>query len=253
MKLQLGNPVKHLLVDLDGTLLGNQSLPLQLEFVGRTLAALKKYIGLKKAAALLFDVHREFGRPSKISTNDVRVVELISRRLNLTLEETRHLIREGLSVIFPSLKRHFYPIPGSKEFLEWAKDHYDLTLATNPVWPREIVEMRVKWAGIDPSLFGIITRASTMHAVKPHPEYYREILEQQKLSANDCLLIGDDVKMDLPATEVGIRVFIVDSKKGAEKNLTLLKTSKDAAPAWRGNYSELKTLLEAQLSAPAAR
>ena len=254
MKPDLGAPVKHLLVDLDGTLLGNRAFPLGFDFVNRALGILRKYGGVKKAVSVLYEIGREIKNPSATTvTNDKRVVELFSRRMNLSLEEARRVLRESVTFIFPSLEKHFYPIPGSKDFLEWAKDHYPLTLATNPVWPPDIVEMRVKWAGIDPSIFGFVTHVRVMHSVKPHPEYYQDILNQQGLRAEDCLLIGDSEKMDLPATRVGIRVFIVGeqkdpkkSKKKSDKNLTLPNDAK--AQAQKGTYAELRQLLEAQLS-----
>jgi FMN phosphatase YigB (HAD superfamily) len=244
---QLGAPVKHLLVDLDGTLLGNRNVPLGFDFVGRSLGALKKYGSFKNNVGALLEIYREFGKPSKDRTNDLRVVEIFARRMNMGIEEARKIIRESLATLFPELQKHFYPIPGSRDFLEWAKNHYPLTLATNPVWPPEIIEMRVKWAGIDPSIFGFVTHVRAMRAVKPHPEYFEEILGLQGLKAEDCLLIGDNVKMDLPATKVGIRVFIIESR--AKRNaLTLLKHPKALASAWKGSYSSLRTLLEAQLS-----
>lgn len=247
MKLELGAPVKHLLVDLDGTLLGNRPFPLSFDFMNRALGILRNYGGIKKAMSTLFYIWREFGRPSPEMTNDKRVVEVFSKRTGLPLEEARRVLRESIFVIFPFLEKHFYPIPGSKEFLVWAKDHYPMTLATNPVWPPEIAEMRLKWAGVDPSCFSFITHVREMHAVKPHPEYYKEILEKRGLRAEDCLLIGDSEKMDLPATRVGIRVFIV-ARKASKQGFIELKASKALVPAWKGTYAELRGLLEAQLS-----
>jgi FMN phosphatase YigB (HAD superfamily) len=236
---QLG-PVRHLLVDLDGTLLGNRSLPLSVDFSLRAIALLKKHVGWKRAARTLIEVHKEFDRPSKTRTNDIRVIEIFAARMGIEPDAGRTMIRTSLSIIFPSLKRHFFPVPGSREFLDWAKERYPLTLATNPVWPLEIVKLRVEWAGIDPSIFGFITYANTMHACKPAPEYYEEVLAHRKLAAADCLLIGDDVKMDLPATQVGVPVFIV----GKHEKLTRLKFTGAKAPAWRGSYAHLRKMLE---------
>ncbi len=233
-------PVRHLLVDLDGTLLGNRALPLSVDFSVRTIALLKRHIGWKKAVRTLLEVKREFESPSRTRKNDVRVIEKFAERMGIEVEAGRKMIRESLSTVFPSLKRHFYPVPGSREFLDWAKDRYPLTLATNPVWPIEITKLRVEWAGIDPSIFGMITYANTMGACKPEPQYYEEVLEQRGLKAEDCLLIGDDTKMDLPATRVGIRVFIV----GEYKQLTNLNHKGAKADAWRGNYKQLKKMLE---------
>jgi FMN phosphatase YigB (HAD superfamily) len=233
-------PVKHLLVDLDGTLLGNKNLSLSYDFLRQAVEQLKVYGGVKHAAKILFSVGSEMRRTSKEFTNDLRLVEAFAKQTNLTAEEGRDALREGVMKIFPTLERHFYPIQGAKEFLDWAKAKYPLTLATNPVWPPEIIELRVKWAGIDPKIFNSITHVRKMHAYKPAPEYYSEILEQEGLDPKDCLLIGDNVKMDLPATRVGIRVFIV----GPYKKMTSVKLPRQKAPAWKGSYFALRQLLE---------
>lgn len=239
---RLGAPVKHLLVDLDGTLLGNRSIPLSVEFVAKSLKALNKHVRLADGARTLLAVQSVFRKPSTESTNDVRIVEIFSKKLGLPLDEARQFVRESLATIFPTLSRHFYPMPGAKSFLDWAKDHYTLMLATNPIWSPDIIEMRVRWAGIDPKIFGDITHVRKMHAFKPSPEYYQEILAQQGYQAADCLLIGNDYKMDLPATQVGVRVFIV----GKSKPATSVKYPGASASAWKGSFEELREMLERQ-------
>lgn len=236
-------PIEHLLVDLDGTLLGNRDLSLTVDFITRALGALRKYGGLRKAAKTLLLLKAQLDRPSPDITNDKRVIEVFSKRMNLSLEEGRRLLKELVLLIFPQLEKHFFPVPGAKDFLDWAKDRYPLTLATNPVWPVEVIELRVRWAGLDPAIFGNITHVTRMHACKPTTEYYKEILAQQNLVSDSVLLIGDDVKMDLPATEAGIRVYIV----GKHDKITPLKHSKAKAPAWRGSYPLLRQALEAQI------
>jgi FMN phosphatase YigB (HAD superfamily) len=234
-------PVKHLLVDLDGTLVGNHGFHLSIDFLRKSVTDLRKYGGIRKALRVLMAIQKEFKEPSTLEhTNDHRVVELFSKQMNLSIEEARGVLREGVLTIFPGLKRHFFPIEGAKEFLDWAKGRYPLTLATNPVWPPEVVEMRVRWAGVDPAIFGSVTHIRTMHSCKPSAEYFQEILDQQGLKAQDCLLIGDDVKMDLPATRVGIRVFIV----GLKSRLGPLRFTDAKAPAWRGSYHHLQAILE---------
>lgn len=241
--MDLGRPVKNLLVDLDGTLLGNRNFPLSIDFIRRAFSTLKPYGGFKKSLLALFEIQKAFQKPQPGRTNDMRVVEGFARRMNLTVEEGRLALRDGVLKIFPKLERHFFPIEGAKEFLEWAKNHYPLVLTTNPVWPPEIVELRVKWAGLDPAIFRSITHVRKMHTCKPTLEYYEEILAQEGWDANDCLLIGNDVKMDLPATLAAIRVFIV----GPFKEGTPLEFPKAKASAWKGSYALLKESLGSQL------
>lgn len=232
--------IRNLLVDLDGTILGNRNLPLALDFTRQAVAALSKYTGMRKAAALLLKAQGQFEAPANGVTNDLRFLGVLAKGLNVTVEESRRMVREALGAIFPTLKRHFYPIDGAKEFLDWAKDRYTLTLATNPVWPQEIVDLRVQWAGIDPKIFQHVTLAKTMHAVKPALAYYEEILAQQNFKSEDCLLIGNELKMDLPAVRAGIAVFIV----GPFKRLESLQIKGAKAPAWKGRYKHLRALLE---------
>lgn len=234
------NGIKHLLVDLDGTLLGNRSLLLSVDFTRRAVKEIESFAGKRHAIRTLYAMMSEFKRPSKEHTNDTRVLELFSKRMKIDIEDSRKLIRDGLFKLFPELKRHFFPVAGAKDFLTWAKEHYTLILATNPVWPPEIQELRVKWAGIDPSIFKSVTHVRRMKACKPEPQYFQEILTQEELDPAECLMIGDEVKLDLGATKVGIKVFIV----GDYKKCVSLKTSKNAAPAWRGNYKHLRSLLE---------
>lgn len=243
--MNLGRPVSHLLVDLDGTLLGNRSLALGWDFMRQAMGRLIPYTNdWRRAARILIDINKEFRRvPPNIAssvTNDVRVVELFAKALKISAEESRRILRENVMAIFPGLEKHFYPIAGAKDFLDWAKGRHTLILATNPVWPPEIIEMRVRWAGIDPRIFTHITHVREMRACKPSPEYYRQILERHSLDAKDVMLIGNDMKMDLPATKLGIRVFIV----GPFKEVTTIKGPQAKADAWKGPYAALRLGLD---------
>jgi len=240
--MKLDAPVKHLLVDLDGTLLGNHNIRLSIDFSRQALSAMKKYGGWRKAAQTLLAINQEFRKPSigELLTNDHRVVALFANRIGIAPEIAREVLRENVSSIFPSLKRHFYPIPGAKDFLDWAKGRYPLILATNPVWTESIIKLRVEWAGIDPSIFEFMTDVRSMRACKPSVDYYLEILKLRNLRAQDCLLVGNELKMDLPATLVGIRVFIV----GPFKKLQSVTLPGSKALGWKGSYAHLRALLE---------
>ncbi len=242
--LTLGAPVKHLLIDLDGTLLGNRNIPLGLSFVRRTLWESKKRGSLLKAIPALLSVQREFLRPSdRAKTNSERALATLAEKMNVSLEEAQQFVRDGLGAVFPMLKKHFYPMPGAKDFLEWAQHHIPMTLATNPVWPPDIIELRLEWAGISPGIFKGITHARIMNSCKPDPEYYKQILQIQGVRAEDCMLIGDGLKMDLPATQVGIRVFILGNYPTVEP----AKYPGAQASAWKGNYPALKKMLAVNL------
>lgn len=242
---------QHLLVDLDGTLLGNTGWRLSLDFIVRATRRLRSRLGVLGSLSILSAAKRAFDRPHPEHTNDLRALQLFSDRLGISLDDARTFVRSQVGGVFQELRRHFYPVPGAREFILWARERFDLTLATNPVWPEEIAHLRLEWAGLPRDAFSTITHARNMKACKPSPEYYLELCANLGLKPEDCILIGDDVKMDLPATRVGIRVFIV----GSYSSLKPLKIAGMRAPAWRGSYLDLRSALGAGgvFSTPASK
>ncbi len=113
----------------------------------------------------------------------------------------------------------------------------ELVLATIPIFPERAILERLKWAGVDASLFKLITHIENMHVSKPQPEYYTEIVETMRVNPEDCLMIGNDHADDLVAKAVGMHTFLVSD---FEKNRDSAKFS----PDHYGSMKELVTFLE---------
>lgn len=83
-------------------------------------------------------------------------------------------------------------------------------LATNPIFPAVATQKRIRWAGLEPEDFELYTTYDNMSLCKPNPAYYREILARQGLSADECLMVGNDVAEDMiPAASLGMKVFLM--------------------------------------------
>jgi FMN phosphatase YigB (HAD superfamily) len=232
---------KNLLCDLDGTLIDAGGIGVHFEFISRTLPLMKRHQGWMAAYKALSKGAEELKKPSRTKTNRERLIETFARHLKLPQEEAARELEQSLGEVFPKLKPHFGKITGAAKFLDWAKEHYPIILATNPVWPVELVHLRMNWGGITPGIFRSITTADRMHACKPSQEYYLEILKQESFEASECLMIGNERKMDLPATRVGVAVFLIRPEASA---LTCIEAPTGTHPgAWRGNYQHLKSLL----------
>ena len=214
----------------------------RIEFITRTLWRIRKHGGLKVAIRSLKAVTEVLERPSVEDShllNSERAARAFARESGLPLAEADRILREEVAAVFPSLERYFFPVPGAREFIQWAQPRYRLMLATNPVWPIEQVLLRLKWAGIDAGIFDSITHSGRMHACKPSETYYTELLQQEGLDAAECALVGDDVRKDLPATRVGISVFILASSERRSRT----NGDTGAARAAFGSYSDLTGLL----------
>lgn len=248
--------IKWLTIDLDGTLVNFREIPAQADFVMKTLRIFRKELpGVSWVSALkaLRTVKNELKRPAEYSPypdspNSQRSAQVFAKALGIPVEKAKSVLEGAMFGVFPRLQRHFFPIPGAQEFVDWAKTKYPITLATNPVWPIELVKYRVQWGGIDPSVFNFITHAGIMHSCKPSKHYYVETLKLsgggRELKPSEGLHIGNELINDLAATRVGIPVFIVARDTKFQK---IQSAKGELAPAWTGSFSDLRAFLEGRI------
>ena len=103
------------------------------------------------------------------------------------------------------------PTPLAKEAVLSAKEHADkVVLATNPFFPAVAVHSRLKWAGITPDLFDMITTYDHSSYCKPNPEYYIEITTKLGVDPKKCLMIGNNAEEDIRAAQtIGMDTFLL--------------------------------------------
>lgn len=89
------------------------------------------------------------------------------------------------------------------------KKGYRLLLTTNPLFPASAVDQRINWAGIDPAIFALKTSYETCHYTKPNLKYYQEIIAQENLNLDECLMVGNDVIEDGVIETLGIPLYLV--------------------------------------------
>ncbi|HOJ92522.1 MAG TPA: HAD family hydrolase [Dictyoglomaceae bacterium] len=114
--------------------------------------------------------------------------------------------------IFPKIKDlgNVKPHPYAREIVQRSFDlGLKVIIATNPVFPLIAIKERLSWAGLSEFPFHLITSMEIMHACKPFPEYYKEILEKIEEKPEKAIMVGNDVEEDLPAGRLGITTFLV--------------------------------------------
>ena len=92
---------------------------------------------------------------------------------------------------------------------ELKKKGYNLILATNPLFPKIATLNRIKWAGLDPDDFTLITTYENSSYCKPNLKYYEEIINKLHLNKDECLMIGNDTREDYVITKLGIPCIIL--------------------------------------------
>ena len=111
-------------------------------------------------------------------------------------------------------------------------------IATMPVFTIEAVSARMKWIGLSPDMFDLVTTADNSSYCKPNPEYFREILDRFDVLPCEALMIGNDVREDMqPCKSLGIDVFLVTDH--------IITHGLPYDEYRQGGYAELVSFLEA--------
>lgn len=112
-----------------------------------------------------------------------------------------------------------------------------VVLATNPLFPPGGVATRLRWLGLAPEDFDLVTNYENSGTCKPNPAYYREILGKLRLKPEGCLMVGNDVQEDVEAAgQAGLDAFLV----------TDCLISRGAMPDCpQGSFGDLLAFLEA--------
>ena len=230
--------VTTILFDLDATL-----LPMEPEML---LKADLRGIGIRlqnygydpRMVGKAFDraIHAMIDNDGK-NTNESVFWNCFRETLGSKVEKDIPLVEEIYYSEFQKLKQFCGFDPRASQCLAALKDSgYRLILATNPFFPVSIIHSRIRWAGIDPEIFEYITSFVNSSYCKPNPWYYREILDKRNLSAEECLMVGNDVTEDMVAEKVGIKTFLMTDH-------LLNKENRDIDQWPHGSFPELMNFI----------
>ena len=128
--------------------------------------------------------------------------------------------------------------PMAKEIIHSLKARgLRVILATNPLFPAIATESRIRWAGLEPEDFELYTTYENSRHCKPNPEYYNDIMQELNLTAEECVMVGNDVGEDMIAETLGMKVFLLTDCLINRKN-------EDISKYPHGGFDELKVFLD---------
>ena len=232
-------PIKAILFDLDGTLLRVQMT----EFIPRYVAGLAACcddLAKPKAfqQALLGSIRmllQETGNGRQ--TNEERVFATLHERLAVPEQVLRERFEQYRQNGLQELQGLVKPIPLARVILaECRRVGVPLVLATNPVFPRFMIDARLQWGELEREAFAHLTCFENSRFCKPQPGYFSEIADRLELPPAHCLMVGNDTQHDLAASAVGMQTFLVDTWVVEREG-----------PAWpcphRGDHADLQAFL----------
>ena len=145
----------------------------------------------------------------------------VARKLNIASTTIRRIVDRYYDERFHLLKRFYSPIGGNRETIETLLNNgFNVGIATDPVTKALAVDFRLRWAKIEDLSYCLITHGENMHAAKPHPAYFEEILRKCNVKAREVVMVGDDLLQDISgAKRAGMQTILV--KTGVKRNLNV--------------------------------
>lgn len=229
---------RKIMFDLDGTL-----LPMD------TKSFVRIYFGelAKKASSLGYD-GEAVGKAIMASTQ--KVVENNGKVKNDELfwqEFTQMLGNEALELReqfdkfydeeFHKVKEATSENNLARKLVDALKENgKEVLVATNPVFPMVANRARLGWINLKPEDFSHVTAYENSSFCKPNLDYYREILQKTNSSAEEWIMVGNDVDEDMVAAELGMDTFLVT-------DCLLNRSGKDISEMNKGSFAELLDFL----------
>lgn len=172
------------------------------------------------------------------ATNETVFWRVFEAQYGEKSRDDRHLLDRFYRDEFGKIAAICHPTPYAKQAVERAKGNgRRVILATNPFFPAVATEQRIRWAGLAPSDFERYTTYEDTYHCKPNLDYYRDILNALDLTADECLMVGNDVGEDMIARDLGMQVFLLTDHLINRKNA-------DISTYPHGTFPELLAFLD---------
>lgn len=199
------------LFDLDGTLLPmNFDKFMELYFHNLGVHFSGK-IDPHTLGKYIMSATQEMVKTRNSKTNEEVFMNHFGRLIDGDIDEFREMFDEFYDSLFDNVKPSTYQSEYMRKSVDLLKDKgYEIAIATNPLFPLVANHHRLRWAGFHKDEFTHITSFEENSYCKPHIEYYQEVLKAVNKSADECVMVGNDVFDDLPAGKLGMETYLIN-------------------------------------------
>lgn len=203
--------IDTVLFDLDGSLLPmdqDQFVKLYMEALGRTFAP-RGFEPKRLTGSVWRGVEAMIQNDGSIKNRE-RFWRVFSESMDRNMEEQEpHFLRFYENEFGEAKAATGYSEFSAKAVRLLKEKGYTVILATNPLFPAVATYRRMRWAGLLPEDFDLVTTYEEERYCKPNLNYYRSILERFGKEPGQCLMVGNDVDEDMCVLSLGMSGYLL--------------------------------------------
>lgn len=204
--------IKYVLFDMDGTLLNMGESAFEKEYLKRMVIFFEQRFSgrgkeIVKAVAYSAEVmKRNDGKQS----NEALFWQAFEKACGLKREVMEPLFLQYYGTDYAHIGDGYVPDADMQALVHLLQEKgYGLVVATNPLVPQIANRERVRWAGVHDVSWLEITSFEGYSSCKPQVQFYQQICDNLHLAPQQCLMVGNSLVDDLPATELGMEFYLI--------------------------------------------
>lgn len=207
------NDKSHVLLDMDGTLIDQPGalfhnlFALGVLFRMRSFGSISQlFKAAQKTKEILLSSH-------SFSSNEDAFFETLATELNTNRLKIERFMTKFFDSDYPFICLFLHSDPNARKLVDLLHtSNRHITLATNAVFGRREIELRLKASDLYLHDFDLVTSWDVMKSTKPHKNFFNETLKKIGAIPERTVMIGNDPYYDLPAHTLGIQTLLVGNK-----------------------------------------
>ncbi|WGL58988.1 HAD family hydrolase [Pigmentibacter sp. JX0631] len=207
------NDKTHVLLDMDGTLINQPGalfhnlFALGVLFRMRSFGSISKLLkAAQKTKEILLSSH-------SFASNEEAFFETLATELNTSRLKIERFVSKFFDSDYPFICLFLHSDPFARKLVDLLHtSNRHITLATNAVFGRREIELRLKASDLYLHDFDLVTSWDVMKTTKPHTKFFNDTLKKIGALPERTVMIGNDPYYDLPAHTLGIQTLLVGNK-----------------------------------------
>lgn len=203
----------HVLIDMDGTLIGQPGALFHNLFALAVLWRLKRFGSISELLRAAQKTKSILLSPHSFSSNEDAFFETLASELNSSRRRIERFMQKFFDSDYPFICLFLHSEPDARRLIDLLRmTNRHLTLATNAVFGRREIELRLKASDLYLHDFDLVTSWDIMKISKPNAGFFNETLKKIGAVPENTVMIGNDPYYDLPAHTLGIQTLLVGDK-----------------------------------------